>query len=116
MEVYSYRHKPIIVKIQGNLTREEITKGPNTIYGSIKKITSGQRVKGDKKSAVFICKVHPDRLGDIKKWPEDDAKLCKWLSSLEVKIKGLSTTVIGDFNIPKDEAHWEIYFGEVKNN
>lgn len=115
MKVYSYQHKLIIAKIQGNLTREEITKGPNIIYGSIEKITSSQRVKGEKESAVFICKVHPNRLGDIRKWPEDDAKLCKWLSSLKVKIKRLSTTVIGDFSIPKDETHWEIYFGEVKN-
>ena len=116
MEVYKYRHKPFIVKIQGNLTREDIIKGSNTIYGSVEKIASGQRVQSDKKSGGFICKVHPDRLGDILKWPRDDAELCEWLSSLEVKIKGLSTTVIGDPNIPKDEAHWEIYFGEVKNN
>lgn len=112
MRVRIYNHIPIVFMIDGDLTQSYVADCHKNIQLNLKEITKGSKREIERESAGYDCRVNPQKINDLLSWENN---ICEWSTRDMVKISKLQTIIYSDPKVPINESHWEIYFGEVKN-
>jgi len=102
---------PAVVKIEGELTRDQFADGFGKASGQflkdlMKSVLEGNNVKDSTETvSCTTCKVHSSRKADLQK-----AELLTDLSVDRFDFDNSGITVIFDNTIPFKKMHWEKHF------